>query len=229
MITLCYTYYNNWKAFDRMKTYYQQLENPNVKFLIIDDGSPDRPLKKRDVPKGWSLVRINEDVGWNNEGAKNLAMKIAETEWVVLLDLDHILFPDSFRGLHKICDLPGDKVPFFRRPIHQADDGTIYPNNDPIRQFSANSYAITRTHFWKLGGYDESLQGMYGYDGTMVARLRNGNRGSFHVGMDGWDFRDGGSSWTREEKDASLKECRVARQNYEPDPRRCKFTWTVIK
>ena len=229
MITLCYTYYNNWKAFDRMKTYYQQLENPNVKFLIIDDGSPDRPLKKRDVPKGWSLYRINEDVGWNNEGAKNLAMKVAETEWVVLLDLDHILFPDSFRGLHRITELPYNKAPFFRRPIHQDTDGVIYPNNDPIRQFSANSYAITRTYFWELGGYDESLQGLYGYDGTMVARLRNGNKNSFHIGMDGWDFRDGGSSWSRKEKDDSLAECRMARTNYTPDPRRCKFTWTKVK
>ena len=35
---------------------------------------------------------------------------------------------------------------------------------------------------------------MYGYDGTMVARLRNGNVNSFHVGMDGWDYLDGGSS-----------------------------------
>ena len=55
MITLCYTYYDNWKAFERMRNYYTKLENPNVKFLIIDDGSPNRPLKKRDVPKGWSL------------------------------------------------------------------------------------------------------------------------------------------------------------------------------
>ena len=206
MITLCYTYYDNYPAFERMVNYYKKLKNPNVRFLIIDDGSPNRPLTKKDTPKGWDMYRITEDVGWNNEGAKNLAMHVAETEWVVLLDLDHILFADVFMGLHRITELPEDKAPFFRRPLRFLENGQPEPNTDPLRQFAANSYAITKTHFWKLGGYDESLQGFYGYDSSMVRQLRPNNAGSFHCGLDGFDYHGGSSSWTRDEKDASKHE-----------------------
>lgn len=229
-VTLCYTYYDNYPAFKRMVDYYRKLNNPEVEFLIIDDGSPNRPLKKKDTPQGWKMYQITEDVGWNNEGAKNLAMKVAETEWVVLLDLDHILFADVFMGLQNLTKLPSDKAPFFRRSLRFLKDGSPEPNTDPLRQFAANSYAITRTHFWNLGGYDESLQGYYGYDASMVKRLRPNNAGSFHAGLDGFDYHGGSSSWTREEKDKSKHELKgKGIPQYQQTTDRIRFPWKRIK
>ena len=172
MITLGYTYYDNYKMFEYVRDYYAKLNNPNVQMLFVDDGSPNRPLTTDDMPDGWQLFQITEDVGWNNEGAKNLIMKVAPTEWVALLDLDHVLFPDVFEGLHGLEKLEYNQAPFFRRLINCESSGKVTPITSQKHLMAANSYAITKTYFWELGGYDESLQGLYGYDGSMVKKLR---------------------------------------------------------
>ena len=102
MITIGLTYYDNRLMLDRVMEYYTSMQNEHVKFMIADDASPNSPLKADDMPEDWALLRILDDVGWNNEGAKNLIMKQAETEWVILCDLDHVLMPHVYRGAHLI-------------------------------------------------------------------------------------------------------------------------------
>ena len=82
MITIGITYYDNFRLFEYNRDWYDKINSPNVKFIWVDDGSPERPLTKEDMPDGWDLYTITEDVGWNNEGAKNLIMHVAETPWV---------------------------------------------------------------------------------------------------------------------------------------------------
>lgn len=227
MITIGLTYYDNRLMFERVRDYYVSLANEEVKFLVVDDASPVSPLTPDDMPERWSLLQVTEDVGWNNEGAKNLIMQEADTEWVINCDLDHVLLPHVYRHSQNITRLEWDQAPFLRKIMNVESGGKVTANTDPIRVMAANSYAITKEYFWALGGYDETFQGLYGYDGSLVKKLGKHNHERLHAGLDCFTYGGGGSSWTREEKDASHriyheKGKAMARQ---PDPRRIKFPW----
>ena len=118
-------------------------------------------------------------------------------------------------------------APFLKKIINVESGGKVTVNNDPLRQMAANSYAITKTHFWDLGGYDETFQGLYGYDGSMVKKLGKHNRDRMDIGLDCFTYGGGGSSWTREEKDAShaIYHQKGKEMGRHPDPRRIKFSW----
>ena len=232
MITIGLTYYDNFKMFERVRDYYMDLGNPNgYEFLVVDDGSPTRPLTTDDVPDDWSLLRITEDVGWNNEGAKNLIMKEAKHEWVFLMDLDHVIFKDVYNGLFTVPqNLKYFEAPFFRRVINVESSGKVTPITDPLRQMAANTYMITKTYFWELGGYDETFQGLYGYDGSMVKKLGRVNADRLHIGLDGFTYGGGGSSWTRDEKDASKAEYHAMGKHAAGTvTERIRFPWTRLQ
>ena len=241
-VTIAYTYYNKMTMFESVRDYYTAMELPHVKFMICDDGSQEKPLTDNDVPDDWGWLQVTEDIGWNNEGARNLIMKEAETDWVVLLDLDHLLFPYVAQQIHNIAHLDKDKAPFHERqfniqskmmqPAMNLDLSgglTPYP---PHKIVSANSFAIHKEHFWKLGGYDEAFSGMYGYDMTLVRQLGNKNPDRFTCGMLGFTLGGGGSTWTREQKDKSMVETRkirTQRRGLNMPGERIRFPWKRIR
>ena len=88
-ITIGTTYYDNYEAFKALVDHYKSWDD--YKFIVVDDGSPKRPLEKNDVPANWSLYRVTEDIGFNSEGCRNLIVHQCETEWVCLHDVDYLL------------------------------------------------------------------------------------------------------------------------------------------
>ena len=227
-ITIGLTYYDNYSMFAKVRDYYSAIPTDRVAYIVVDDGSPNRPLEAEDMPPGWELLRITADVGWNNEGARNLIMKEAPTERVMLMDLDHVLMPQVVMQLHSICQAQYDYVPFAERQINIEPDGKV--KSFIHKSTSPNSFSITKKYFWELNGYDESLQGLYGYDSTLVKRLSPNGRADTRslCGLQCFHLGGGASSWTRQEKDESHQKCRQAKQSLVSDPERIKFPWTRI-
>src|SRR5262245_3573566 len=66
-----------------------------VRFLLVDDGSPT-PLEPPppDLNVNLKIFRIKQDIVWNIPGAKNLLLFQAETPWILVSDIDHIVSPD---------------------------------------------------------------------------------------------------------------------------------------
>jgi len=87
-LTIGITYYNQIEAFNHLKEYYK---DSNYKFIICDDASFTHPLTEKDMPDNWSLLTIEKDIGFNNEGARNLIMDNVQTEWSLLVDLDYLI------------------------------------------------------------------------------------------------------------------------------------------
>ena len=75
-LTVSYTYYNNKKLLKEVAEYYDKIKAyEHFKFMVMDDGSQDKPISDMDIPAWWNVYRIDKDHGWNNEGARNCLIR----------------------------------------------------------------------------------------------------------------------------------------------------------
>ena len=139
-LTIGITYYNQIEAFNHLKEYYK---DSNYKFIICDDASFTHPLTEKDMPDNWSLLTIEKDIGFNNEGARNLIMDNVQTEWTLLVDLDYL-----------VEDI--DKI-----KLDELEKDKIYSSG-----INHNQFIIYTELYRLLGGYPTT--GIYGKDDKTV-------------------------------------------------------------
>ena len=65
-----------------------------IHFVFVDDGSKTPITVADDVNLNYTLVRINENIEWNQPGARNLGVQYAKSENIIVTDLD-IFFPEN--------------------------------------------------------------------------------------------------------------------------------------
>lgn len=151
-ITIGYTYYNNSVGWEIIQQKYKDCPHD---LIIVDDASPD-PIKVNDR---WTTYKINEDIGWNNEGARNLIVQEAKTDWVALIDMDWYL--EDFDIDLSVLDK--DSMYHFFCPEAITWKGKSYDHNQIL---------VHRDHFLKLGGYWTNDKGWYGLDGTIKTKYK---------------------------------------------------------
>jgi glycosyltransferase involved in cell wall biosynthesis len=99
-----------------------------VQIILVDDGSPEPALPiVEECASGWlkqrlSVYRIGIDVPWNRGGARNLATKEAATDWIVHVDIDHVLTGDCAKRLLDFTPDPKRWYRFERYRNGKADD-----------------------------------------------------------------------------------------------------------
>lgn len=155
---------------DRLLKQIKEYNSSNLKLIIVDDASPGIPAK--DVVKDYinpniSLYRISKDIGFNSHGARNLAMNQTTTEWNLLVDIDY-----KFVGFDLLFEQLGDlekKVPHHFPVVHD------YNNSNTKTRPSINDFLITKTLFWKVGGYDSELFGFHAGDREFMVKISNNN------------------------------------------------------
>jgi hypothetical protein len=153
-----------------------------VSFVLVDDGSPEPAA---DVVKAHAsdllkrrigLYRIGVDVPWNRGGARNLGTQQAPTDWIVHVDIDHLL-PAAFA--RQLLDFDADPARWYRFErfrVGRADDtrkkdkiaddvefGKIHPHID--------SYLCRRDLYWQAGGYNEDFSGCLGGGTDFLKRM----------------------------------------------------------
>jgi hypothetical protein len=155
---------------------------PEARILLVDDGSPEpaREVVEECASPGLlerlTLYRIGVDIPWNRGGARNLGALVAETDWIVHVDIDHVLPAALARRLVDFDADPRRWYRFERFRVGRADEtrrkdkiaddvefGKIHPHID--------SYLITRALFWEAGGYNEDFSGCLGGGTDCLKRL----------------------------------------------------------
>jgi hypothetical protein len=170
MISVVYPIYNFTEdkkhyLIDNWKLYPISLQK-EFSWILVDDYSDVPILFNIDFPINLKIVRITEDKGYNIGGAKNIGIYLANSEWILQSDIDHILFPESAKKILNL-ELKNNHIYSFNR-IRLKNDGTLQQ-----RHPHANSFLIQKDIFWKLGGYDEDFSGHYGYEDAMLNYLIN--------------------------------------------------------
>jgi len=124
-----------------------------IHFVFVDDCSPLEfdPLITR-LNATW--LRINEDISWNQPGARNLGITYAKSDKIIITDLDKLIPQETFE--YMLAAPKPNKTIFKMRRLEK--DGTLNMRGHP------NTFFLSRWRFMQLHGYDEDYSGSYGYD-----------------------------------------------------------------
>lgn len=161
-------------------------------FVIIDDGSrhpaSDVLLEHSGLLESVcpTLYRIDDDIPWNQHGARNLGARETDCPWLLMLDIDHVLTAENAEALtHRLHGVRDDLLRWFRFPRERigAEDETRakdsmlrgIPSDMPRATVNRamNCYLTTRAAYWEAGAYNEDFCGTYGGDTQFLNELRD--------------------------------------------------------
>ncbi|MCJ8330073.1 MAG: glycosyltransferase family 2 protein [Lentisphaeria bacterium] len=142
-----------------------------LQFIIIDDGSPIHVDFPTDLNINLLVLRITEDIAWNQPGCRNLGLTYSRSDKVLLTDIDHSFPVETMQKLIKHKN-PGKTFYKFRR----------YKNDGTLIKTHPNTFFMSRARCLKYYGYDEDFSGSYGYDDSMLWRWQR-NHGTRFVTM----------------------------------------------
>lgn len=179
-VTLIVPYYRNRKMLDeQLKTWEQYPQGYEI--ILVDDGSSEPAADivsefKPELSAGLKIYRIDVDIPWNRGGARNLGTQEADTDWIIHIDIDHIL-PSP--AAWELLSLPVSHKHWYRFPryrIGKADETRrkdAIPDNQetgPIKPH-IDSYLCTRSMYWDAGGYNEDFSGCLGGGSPFLAEM----------------------------------------------------------
>jgi hypothetical protein len=169
--TLVMAYYENRQMLIEHARWWNELPTDLARcihVIVVDDGSPTAPAcdALQSIPRpavaSIQVWRMLTDVAWNQDACRNLGVRHAPTEWLLLTDMDHLVPEPTWRRL--------TRESLSKRTVYRFGRVSA-PAMDPYKRHP-NSWALTKRTFWDCGGYDERLAGNYGTDGDFLVRVK---------------------------------------------------------
>lgn len=176
-ITLIVPYYRNPLMLREQLKNWNSYPDDWHQIIVVDDGSPEPAIDHIHVrSEKLRLYRINVDIPWNRGGARNLGAHVAGTDWIIHVDIDHVLPPQAANILLNQALTPGFWYRFPRYRVGKADATRRKDKISPDANFGpihphVDSYLITKQLYWKIGGYNEDYSGILGGGGAFLKQL----------------------------------------------------------
>jgi glycosyltransferase involved in cell wall biosynthesis len=159
-VTIVLAYYENpamlefqWK---QIAAYPAKVRH-RIEIIVVDDASPVAPALDVPRPRGLppvAIYRLQHDIPWNQDAARNIGAHEAKAPWLLLTDIDHVVVPET---LEAVLDMEKDSGVFYTFGRIKFESGD---SRDP----HPNSYFMTKDLYWAIGGHDEDYAGIYGKD-----------------------------------------------------------------
>jgi len=164
-ITIIQTYYNERFYLETQIERWNHYNTP-VNIILIDDGSQIEPaenvLKEHTLNDNinFSLYKVTEDIGFNSHGCRNLGARLAQSNWLLFLDIDYTLQPSDLKRLQtESLDLNS----WYELNAKFKGGGNTYT--------ALNQFMIPRKLFLDSGGYDESFVPFHYGDRELLSHL----------------------------------------------------------
>ena len=169
-------FYQSYGVVARQVKYFNKMNLPDdIEFIFVDDGSnPPHNIQDYDL-KNLRIYHTNEKRPWTQGLARNAGAKLAEGEYLLMTDIDHILSKEAIMAAYNFT---GDKMIFSRYFGVLLEDGTFSQDLAVLEEYGAdmnrvrrtglyaahhdNSFAIKKSTFEMLGGY-EAKRCLYGH------------------------------------------------------------------
>jgi hypothetical protein len=194
-IDIIYSYYN---GIDLLEKYIDHWNNNfnntkhKINFIIVDDHSIEsykviNVMKKKDIKCNLQVYYVEDDILWNEMGARNLGGTQAISDVVLFLDWDHVITEEL---IHEIFtwEFNEQSLYLFHRKQYKSHlplwDNLLFnkwlqetkiietpgPRGVPVR----SAFCLTRKLWENVGGFDEDFAGNYGkYDRMFRTNLFN--------------------------------------------------------
>lgn len=166
-ISIVIAIYNSHGAFERQVKHFKKMNLPDdIEFIFVDDGS--NPPLKADM-RNLRIHYTNDKRPWTQGLARNAGAKLAIGEYLLMTDIDHILSKEAIMEVYKFS---GDKMIFPRHFGVLLEDGILSQDEAILEEYGVdmdriktkrglyasvhgNTFAMRRTTFELLGGYNE--------------------------------------------------------------------------
>jgi len=139
-----------------------------IQFVIVDDGSPIE-YQVPDLPLNLTWLKIDQDIRWNQPGARNLGAVYSRAETLLLADMDHEVPLEAMQRLLKRSSCGKRLYKMWR----EDENGKIYKGH-------SNLFVMSRGRFFECYGYDEEFSGHYASDDYRFVKYQKA-RGSFQT------------------------------------------------
>jgi len=164
--TIGYTYYNEPELLQQQLNLWKHYPH-QVEIILVDDGSKEFPaydiVKDFDYPN-FQLWRVDEDLGFNSHGCRNLIADIASCDNILFSDIDCHFSPETIAFLKRVTFNP-ERLYYFS--FYSSASFKYYPwPGHP------NVFIVNKDKFWEAGGYDESFTGWHHGDREFIERLQ---------------------------------------------------------
>lgn len=180
-VTLICPYYRN-QAMLAVQVHAWNRFPKGVRVIVVDDGAPEpaepiiRQAASPELLDRLELYRVGVNIAWNRGGARNLGTRQAATDWIIHIDIDHLLPPECAVALLR-AEVKPDRWYRFRRFRNGQADETR--NKDAIPRSQSfgeikphiDSYLCTRESYWQAGGYNEDFSGCLGGGSPFLQEL----------------------------------------------------------
>lgn len=135
----------------------------NVEIIVVDDCSK-RPVHQTEgrllKHKNLRLLRILNDIPWNLAGVRNLIFDQAKSDWVMIIDADHMAAPHHIKYLLDMYKERGTQY--------------IFKRDRPDKPFTeaGNVQLLHKLDYELIGGWDEDFVGYGGKDTAFMTLAR---------------------------------------------------------
>jgi len=163
--TLGFTYYEDPELLQQQIDIWKKYPSL-IEIVVVDDGSSKFPaenlLKDLKILPTLRLYKINEDLGFNSHGCRNLIAAVASSDTVIFSDIDCQFSPNDIGYLRTVS--------FLKDHLYKFASYSTF-NSKYNSTGHVNVFAVHKDKFWEAGGYDESFTGWHYGDREFLNRL----------------------------------------------------------
>jgi glycosyltransferase involved in cell wall biosynthesis len=134
--------------------------------IVVNDGGTDDLLEKlRTLENKCKIIyaKIDKDITWNQNGARNLGLYLSSGDLIALEDNDHIPTKTFYKEAVELLK-EHDAVIVRKRIVISEDDLDKEWKQLNVRGSAEIISVRKREHLLKIKGFDEQFCGRYGWD-----------------------------------------------------------------